>query len=51
MDSRPNDETLLLRAGAERDMDAFRTLDEHLAGRLAAVGQLSTPVPALRQVI
>jgi hypothetical protein len=50
MDSRPNDETLL-RAGAERDMDAFRTLDEHLAGRLAAVGQLSTPVPALRQVI
>ena len=37
MDSRPNDETLL-RAVAERDMDAFRTLDEH-------------PVPALGQVI
>src|ERR1044071_4426748 len=34
MDSRPNDETLLL-AVAERDMGAFRTLYERHAGWLA----------------
>ena len=64
MDSRPSDESLLL-AVAERDLGAFRTLYERHAGWLtirlarrcndrdlvaAVVGQLSTPVPALRQV-
>ena len=63
MDSRPSDESLLL-AVAERDLGAFRTLYERHAGWLtirlarrcndrdlvaAVVGQLSTPVPALRQ--
>ena len=66
MDSGPGDEMLLL-AVAERDMGAFRTLYERHAGWLAirlarrcndlisavlAVPcQLSTQVPALRQVI
>jgi len=50
MDSRPNDETLLLEV-AERDLGAFHARRGNCRALLAVLCQPSTQVPALRQVI